>query len=121
MQSLAFIITTSPLDNRTVTSINLITAALDNEVKVLGVFFYQQGVCNANKDVIIASDEFQPLKAWRNLQKKYGVPLHLCVTAAEKHGLIVEKQQENIDDAFTLSGLGELVELSTQATRIIQL
>ena len=121
MQSLAFIITTSPLDNRTITSINLITAALNNNIKVLGVFFYQQGVCNANKDIIIASDEFQPLKAWQNLQQKYDIPLHLCVTAGEKHGLIVEEQQANIDEAFTLSGLGELVELSIQATRVIQL
>jgi tRNA 2-thiouridine synthesizing protein D len=121
VQSLAFLITTSVHDNTTITSMNIINNALADNINVIGVFFYQAGVTNANKNIIIANDEFQPLKAWKTLKKQYNTPLHLCVTAAEKQGLILEGEHSNVDNDFTLSGLGELVELSTQATRIIQL
>ncbi len=122
MTKLAVIVTSSPLDNLTVTAINIITAALTQGVDVIGVFFYQNGVINANKNIEIPTDEFQCLNAWRQLHQHYNLPLHLCVTAGEKRGLLVaDTDTENIDPAFTISGLGELVELANQADRILQL
>ena len=52
----------------------------------------------------------------------------MCISAAEKRGLSDElladnslHTNSNIDSAFTVSGLGELVELTSQADRVVQL
>jgi len=119
--TLAVIVTSSPIENLTVTAIKLITGALSHGISVIGVFFYQDGVINASKDIQIPSDEFQTLRAWRTLHQQYQVPLHLCITAGEKRGLVCEGENTNIDEAFTISGLGELVELTSKADRVVQL
>lgn len=121
-EKLVVLVTTPPHDNLTVTAITLIEAALLQGIDVIGVFFYQDGVINANVDVVIPNDEFQPLKRWQALHQTYKLPLHLCITAAEKRGLSDEKTTgTNIDPAFTVAGLGELVELTASADRVLQL
>lgn len=121
---LALVVTTPPNSNLTTTAINLVRAALDSGVSVIGVFFYQDGVLNAAKYLSIPSDEFQTLAKWQQLNSEYNVPLYLCITAAEKRGLSDElnnHESSNIDAAFTVSGLGELVELTSKAERVVQL
>jgi tRNA 2-thiouridine synthesizing protein D len=121
---LALVVTTPPNSNLTTTAINLVKAALDSGVSVVGVFFYQDGVLNAAKYLSIPSDEFQTLARWQQLNSEYNVPLYLCITAAEKRGLSDElnnHESSNIDSAFTVSGLGELVELTSKAERVVQL
>tara|TARA_R110000737_G_scaffold53845_2_gene75696 strand:- start:291 stop:668 length:378 start_codon:yes stop_codon:yes gene_type:complete len=122
--SLALVVTTPPNNNLTTTAINLVRAAINNGVSVLGVFFYQDGVLNAAKNLSIPSDEFQTLSQWQQLNSKYNVPLFLCITAAEKRGLtdeLTNNELSNIHQAFTVSGLGELVELTSNADRVVQL
>jgi len=121
VSKLAVIVTSSPLNNLTVTAINIIEHALAQGIDVVGVFFYQDGVINANSNIQIPSDEFQTLAAWQALQHKHKLALHLCITAGEKRGLVCEGNDINIDPTFCVSGLGELVELTTQADRVIQL
>ena len=118
---MAVIVTTPPSSNLTATALNYIESALEQGIKVHGVFFYQAGVINANSYLAIASDEFQISEQWRLLHQKYQLPLHLCYTAAEKNGLSDEQGTNNIDDHFTISGLGELVELTSAADRVVQL
>jgi tRNA 2-thiouridine synthesizing protein D len=121
---LALVVTTPPNSNLTTTAINLVRAALDSDVSIIGVFFYQDGVLNAAKYLSIPSDEFQTLAQWQQLNSEYNVPLYLCITAAEKRGLSDElnnHESSNIDSAFTVSGLGELVELTSKAERVVQL
>ncbi|MBA6224833.1 sulfurtransferase complex subunit TusD [Colwellia sp. MB02u-18] len=121
---LALVVTTPPSSNLTTTAINLVRAALDSGVSIVGVFFYQDGVLNAAKYLSIPSDEFQTLAQWQQLNSEYNVPLYLCITAAEKRGLSDElnnHESSNIDSAFTVSGLGELVELTSKAERVVQL
>lgn len=124
MKKLAFVITTAPSSNLTATAINMITAALKNRIEVVGVFFYQSAVLNGCEHLAIPNDEYQTHKQWQQLHNDFNLPLHLCATAAEKHGLsddINEQKITNINKAFTLSGLGELVELNVKADRLIQL
>ena len=123
---MAVVVTTPPYDNVTTTAINIIKAALANDKRIIGVFFYKQGVLNASKHLALASDEFQPQQHWQHLASQHNIPLYLCSTAAEKHGLLVEENDNKdefklIDSAFNIAGLGELVALSTQADRILQL
>jgi len=127
VRKLAVVVTTPPYDNLTTTALHIIKAAIANRTTVIGVFFYQMGVLNAAKNLAIASDDFQTSNEWQQLAVEHNVPLHLCSTAAEKHGLMLEQSPQNtnelalINSHFTLSGLGELVELSSKADRVVQL
>lgn len=119
MKELAVVITTPPYNNLSITALDYIETALKSGVDLVGVFFYQDGVIHANQRAQIASDEFQCIKQWQSLHQTYQLSLHLCVTAAEKRGLSDEKPN-NIDPIFTVSGLGELVELVNKADRLVQ-
>lgn len=119
VNKLAVVITTPPYSNLSVTALDYIETALKSGVELLGVFFYQDGVLHANANIQIASDEFQALSHWQKLHHKYSLPLHLCITAAEKRGLS-DEHDNNIHPIFTVSGLGELVELSISADRLVQ-
>jgi tRNA 2-thiouridine synthesizing protein D len=121
VKTLAVVITTPPYSHLTITALNYVEAALDLGVEVIGVFFYQDGVMHANKDISIASDEYQAIAQWQRLHQTYQLPLHICITAAEKRGIACESiDNEKINEAFTVSGLGELVELTTKASRLVQ-
>lgn len=121
----AFVVTTPPNYNLTTTAINLIKEAVNNSYHVLGVFFYQQGVLNASKALSIPSDEFQTISQWLSIKNEFKVPLYLCATAAEKHGLLSDEAEslsgQLIYSEFDLTGLGSLVELSSEADKVIQL
>ena len=122
--TLALVVTTPPNSNLTTTAVNLVKAAVEKGVTIVGVFFYQDGVLNAAKHLSIPNDEYQTLQHWQQLNREFDVPLYLCVTAAEKRGLTDElgkNESSNIDQAFTVSGLGELVELTSKAERVVQL
>lgn len=124
VKKLAFVITTPPNSNLTATAINMVTAALKSDISVVGVFFYQDGVLNGSQYLALPNDEYQAHRQWQQLHHDYDIPLHLCATAAEKRGLsddINDGQTATIHQAFTLSGLGELVELNVNADRLIQL
>ncbi len=107
--------------NLTATAIDLVSTIVNSEHDLVGVFFYQDGVLNASKHTSIPTDEFQSCSKWVTLKQEYNVPLHLCITAAEKRGLTDEKATNNINEHFTISGLGELVELTNLCDRVIQL
>jgi tRNA 2-thiouridine synthesizing protein D len=124
---MAVVVTTPPYDNLTTTTINIIKAALANNICIVGVFFYQKGVLNAAKNLSFPNDEFQTQQHWQSLAKEHKLALYLCSTAAEKHGLVVDNFQHEkdelalIDDSFILAGLGELVTLTNEAERVLQL
>jgi tRNA 2-thiouridine synthesizing protein D len=119
VNKLAVVVTTPPYSNLSVTAIEYIETALKLGIELVGVFFYQDGVIHANQQVQITSDEFQCLTQWQALQLKYKLPLHLCITAAEKRG-ISDENSNNIHPIFTVSGLGELVELVNKSDRLVQ-
>lgn len=121
MKTLAIVVTTPPYSPLTTTAIDYIKAAIKADINIIGVFFYQDGVMHANQHINIASDEYQAIQQWQQLHKDYQLPLHICVTAAEKRGIVCELiNNDKINDAFTVSGLGELVELTSKASRLVQ-
>jgi len=91
------------------------------------VFFYREGVLNANQLTAPASDEFDLVRAWQALHQEQGVALNICVAAALRRG--VSDQQEaarlqlagnNLQPGFTLSGLGALAEAALSCERVVQ-
>lgn len=91
------------------------------------VFFYREGVLNANQLTAPASDEFDLVRAWQALHQEQGVALNICVAAALRRG--VSDAQEavrlqlagsNLQPGFTLSGLGALAEAVLSCERMVQ-
>ncbi|ADO46661.1 sulfurtransferase complex subunit TusD [[Enterobacter] lignolyticus] len=95
--------------------------------ELISVFFYREGVYNANQLTSPASDEFDLVRAWQALHEEHGVALHICVAAALRRGIADETEAGqlglatfNLQPGFTLSGLGALAEASLTCDRMVQ-
>ncbi len=91
------------------------------------VFFYREGVLNANQLTVPANDEVDVVRAWQKLHEEQGVELHICVAAALRRGIVDEAEARqnalpasNLQAGFTLSGLGALAEASLTCERMVQ-
>ncbi|RLM25115.1 sulfurtransferase TusD [Brenneria alni] len=91
------------------------------------VFFYREGVLNANQLTAPANDEFDLVRAWQRLGQEHRVALNVCIAAALRRGVTDRQQAEqlklgaaNLQDGFTLSGLGELAQSVLTCDRVIQ-
>lgn len=95
--------------------------------QIAGVFFYQEGVLNANQLVSPATDEVNLPDLWAALATQHQFPLEVCVSAALRRGVLDEQEaaqlslpQFNLKSPFVLSGLGQLAELSANCDRLVQ-
>lgn len=91
------------------------------------VFFYREGVLNANQLTAPASDEFDLVRAWQALHQEHGVALNICVAAALRRGVSDSQEANrlqlagsNLQPGFTLSGLGALAEAALNCERMVQ-
>ncbi|CAI0802913.1 MULTISPECIES: sulfurtransferase complex subunit TusD [Serratia] len=95
--------------------------------RITSVFFYREGVLNANQLTSPASDEFDLVRAWVALAQQHGVELNVCVAAALRRGVTDEQEAAqlalvaaNLQPGFTLSGLGSLAEAALSNDRLVQ-
>ncbi|GGD78082.1 sulfurtransferase complex subunit TusD [Lacimicrobium alkaliphilum] len=127
MARFSLLITSSPVDDQgVVTAINFARAALAANHQLCGIFFYGPGTHNANSLQLVPTDEFQPYSAWLELAAQ-GIPLHVCVTAAARRGILSETEANeqdsvsyNLTPPFQASGLGQFIELMNSADRVVQ-
>lgn len=98
MTDFALTITASPFDtdqhNR---AQRFMAAAIDGEHHVTQVFFYQEAVLAALPNTTVYS-------AWVELAQKAKCPLYVCVSAAERRGIVESAAP------FEIVGLGDWVE-----------
>lgn len=83
------------------------------------VFFYSDGVYNANSFTDPANDEFDIVSAWQTLAKQYQIRLAVCISAAQRRG-VVYHENNNLASGFELVGLGGLSESLSHSDRSIQ-
>ncbi|NLS54776.1 sulfurtransferase complex subunit TusD [Hafnia alvei] len=102
-------------------------ALVASEHQLVSVFFYREGVSNANQLTSPASDEFDLVRAWQKLAREHGVVLNVCVAAALRRGVVSKDEAlqlglpaANLQDGFVLSGLGSLAEAALTCDRIMQ-
>lgn len=95
--------------------------------ELVSVFFYREGVYNANQLTSPASDEFDLVRAWQSLHQEHGVDLHICVAAALRRGVSDANESQrlglpaaNLNDGFSLSGLGALAQAALTCDRMVQ-
>ncbi len=104
-----------------------IKAALKMNHQVLRVFFYQEGIYHALKYSTLPDDELQMTKKWSRLAKEQQIDLVVCISAAQRRGLLFDdeaKRQGKLDqdlaEGFRISGLGQLLETALLADRFIE-
>ncbi len=90
-------------------------AAIGKGHTVARVFFYYDGVNNANKLSEPQSDDRNIVQLWGNLGKDNDVDLVVCVAAGMRRGI----KDEILADGFRISGLGQLIEAGIGSDRLI--
>lgn len=95
--------------------------------RISSVFFFREGVLNANQLTSPANDEFDLVRAWSELAQQQSVELNVCVAAALRRGIVNEQEaaqlalmSSNLQMGFTLSGLGSLAEAALSCDRLVQ-
>jgi len=90
-------------------------AAIAKGHEVSRVFFYNDGVFNANKLSEPQSDDRNIVSLWADLGKENGIDLVVCIAAALRRGV----KDEILQDGFRISGLGQLVEAGIENDRLV--
>lgn len=108
------------------TAYRFILAALENGHQIYRVFFYFDGIYNALGYARPPDDERQVVKRWSKLARDHGIDLVVCVSAAQRRGLLglaEAKQAGKVDDdlaeGFHISGLGQLIEAIIESDRLM--
>lgn len=101
-------------------------AALARGHHILRVFFLDEGAANGLATAVTPQGEQDPLTLWAGLAERHGVELILCISSALKRGLLddtersrYEREASTVHPAFSIGGLGLLVEATTQADRVL--
>ncbi len=90
-------------------------AAIEKGHEVSRVFFYYDGVNNANKLSEPQADDRNLVKLWGELGKEHSIDLVVCVAAALRRGI----KDEILADGFRISGLGQLIEAGIGSDRLV--
>ncbi len=92
-----------------------VVAALAKGHEIYRVFFYNDGVNNANKLTEPPQDDRNITQRWSKLAADHGIDLVVCVAAALRRGI----KDEILAPGFRISGLGQLVEAGIEADRLV--
>lgn len=108
------------------TAMRFARAALDAGHTIYRVFFYHDGVNNANSLLTPAQDENSAPEQWHTLFKHHKTELIVCVSSALKRGVLDENEADryskpasNLHPGFEISGLGQLIDAAICSDRLI--
>ncbi len=109
-----------------VTALEFARAAIRGGHQVTRAFFYLDGVNNGNAFIVPPQDERNVLEDWADLAGTHGVELIVCIAAALKRGVLsadeadrYDRLHHNLHPAFTISGLGQLIDAAIGADRVV--
>lgn len=93
---------------------------------VYRVFFLDEGTASGSATAVFPQDEADRLQPWIDLAQDHGVDLVLCIASALKYGLLDETEADRyeragatVHPAFTISGLGQLVDATAHSDRLV--
>ena len=108
------------------TAYQFIKCVLEMGHEVVRVFFYQEGVYHAFRYATPPDDEIQCVVRWSALACEYNVDLVVCISAAQRRGLLEAteanrqgKKDNDVAEGFRIAGLGQWVEAMLTADRFI--
>lgn len=101
-------------------------AVLEQGHDIYRVFFYHDGVYNGNAAIAPPQDEQDIRKMWATFATDNQIELIVCIASALRRGVLdkteadrYEKSAANLDEAFTISGLGQLIDAGLNADRLV--
>lgn len=108
------------------TALQFARALLRADHDIYRVFFFGDGVHNANRFAVTAQDEENVQKAWDQLIRDNDIDSVVCVTSALKRGIMDDgeaKRHEvkgnSILPSSSIAGLGQLVDATMKSDRVI--
>ncbi|MCG8535919.1 MAG: sulfurtransferase complex subunit TusD [Pseudomonadales bacterium] len=108
------------------TALEFCKASLAQGHQIKRVFFSGDAVYVGTNLAVPPQDENNLYEQWQELARDHHVELVVCISACLRRGIIdeneanrYEKPAHNLPSAFVLSGLGQLVEASVEADRLI--
>ena len=101
-------------------------ALLDEGHELYRVFFYLDAVHAGSQLAVAPQGQTDPVARWAELASGSGAELALCVASAVKRGMLDNAEAErhergaaNVHPAFTLAGLGQLVDANIHSDRLV--
>mgnify|MGYP001165963512 CR=1 FL=1 len=101
-------------------------SALAKSHSIVRVFFYHEGIYSASILNTPPQDEIDLTLQWRNLARDNNLDLGVCIASALKRGVLNQEEARrykkdigNIAPEFTISGLGQLLDATVNADRLI--
>ena len=101
-------------------------AVLDSGHNINRVFFYHDGVHTANRLIAPPQDEAQVSEQWQEFGTGNNIELIACIASCLRRGVMdeteanrSEKSGSNLASGFTISGLGQLIDASISADRVV--
>ncbi len=108
------------------TAYHFTAAALGSGHEIVRIFFYHDGVNNGTSLGVPPQDDRNITTRWRELAEKHNLDMVLCITAAQRRGLLepdaakrAGKDTSNMAQGFNISGLGQLIDAGIQADRLL--
>ena len=90
------------------------------------VFFYHDAVRTGDGLSVPPQEENSVVDRWAELSEKHGVELAVCISASLKRGVLndeardrYDKPATNLHPAYTIVGLGQLIDVIVGADRFI--
>jgi len=103
-----------------------ISAALGTGHLIEQVFFYHDAVSEADANLAPAQDDPTSPESWSQLAQRGNFPLHVCVAAAARRGVLSEHEAQRLNKPaanlltdFELVGLGVYIEGLLNADRVV--
>ncbi|GAB2876964.1 sulfurtransferase complex subunit TusD [Microbulbifer echini] len=94
--------------------------------EIYRIFFYCDGVQNANSIAAPPQDETDLTGQWQALQREHSLDLVVCIAAAQRRGVLnqreaerLEKPSANLAEGFQLAGLGQLTDAVANSERLV--
>ena len=101
-------------------------AALNGGHSIYRLFFYHDGVHNASALVTTPQDENSLPQQWSELIEQHQLDSVVCIAAATRRGVLNEQEAKrfgktggNLSPGHEVSGLGQLVDASLNADRVM--
>ncbi|WP_416308442.1 sulfurtransferase complex subunit TusD [Neptunicella sp. SCSIO 80796] len=128
MHSFCLLVNSSPVDSSSAyTAFRFAESIIKLQHKLNGIFFYQDGIHNTNQFANMPSDELNLQQKWAELSRQYAIPMQVCITAANRRGIISQQDAEdndtthfNLSFPFESAGLGELIQMMADSDRVVQ-
>ena len=101
-------------------------SVIDEGHEIYRVFFYHDGVYNANLLSVPPQDEVHIESEWANLGREHQLDMVVCISSALRRGMLNETESNryerdgtSMNPIFTVAGLGQLIDAAIQADKLV--